>query len=160
MAKRYVVSGWKWTGNVDLKKGSLVKIFGLQSKPEWNDKIGIIMGDLDMDTMRYPVMLKDNIGERGLLKITNVMGVKLELRKFAKLRHANIHAIASYSYHIDGTACGYCGRKEEFVNLKSCGGCKGVGTRREYIIKYCNKQCQKRHWKIHKSVCGKLFSSR
>ena len=46
--------------------------------------------------------------------------------------------------------CGVCDgnsdREEATKNLKRCSGC--------YIARYCSRECQKRHFKDHKEVCG------
>jgi hypothetical protein len=47
-------------------------------------------------------------------------------------------------------ACNQCGRSSEIVpdlTLQRCSQCKTVF--------YCSLACQKKHWPIHKSVCGK-----
>lgn len=43
--------------------------------------------------------------------------------------------------------CAHCGRKdEEGERLEVCAGCRDR--------KYCNKECQKAHWKLHKIICS------
>ena len=44
-------------------------------------------------------------------------------------------------------ACGGCGAKkgEDDAALLACGKCK----KRQY----CGKECQAKHWKLHKKVC-------
>ncbi|PHH70322.1 hypothetical protein CDD80_6099 [Ophiocordyceps camponoti-rufipedis] len=43
--------------------------------------------------------------------------------------------------------CAFCGTKAgiETVNLRRCSGCK--------LVWYCSKECQSRHWKIHRTKC-------
>ena len=43
----------------------------------------------------------------------------------------------------DEDKCSYCKSKNE--NLRKCSRCK--------LVQYCNQNCQKKHWKIHKSHC-------
>ncbi|KAK3700790.1 hypothetical protein LTR37_015762 [Vermiconidia calcicola] len=52
----------------------------------------------------------------------------------------------------DYDVCGKCGAKEGAggTPLLKCGKCK----RR----KYCGMECQKKHWKLHKGVCGRAQS--
>eukprot|EP01084_Bolivina_argentea_P046031 84748_1 len=52
--------------------------------------------------------------------------------------------------------CGYCGKHEylksgkQVDKLKVCKGC--------YVVYYCNKKCQKLHWKkSHNIKCGKIW---
>lgn len=44
--------------------------------------------------------------------------------------------------------CEQCGNKQEVEDLKRCTRC--------YLAFYCNSQCQRAHWEIHKLRCGKL----
>ena len=43
------------------------------------------------------------------------------------------------------TCCAECGKEEEGVTLKMCKACMNV--------KYCNAECQKKHWLTHKTAC-------
>ena len=45
--------------------------------------------------------------------------------------------------------CGACGTIEEFVGtLMRCSSCLSAV--------YCNKECQKQHWKVHKKACQRM----
>lgn len=48
----------------------------------------------------------------------------------------------------DELKCGFCakGGKGDGKGLLKCGRCKKVW--------YCSKECQRKHWKVHKGVCG------
>jgi TPR repeat protein len=48
--------------------------------------------------------------------------------------------------------CGACWRmkKEDEPNLSRCNGCQ--------CIYYCNRECQKAHWKAHKPTCQEIAS--
>lgn len=48
------------------------------------------------------------------------------------------------------TACGGCG-KESDREGKEMARCAACSARR-----YCGKDCQKTHWKVHKKMCSKL----
>lgn len=157
--KKYLVAGWIWIGNVGLKRGDLVIIGGLKSKPEWNDKFGIICDDFNARTERYGVKLQDDESQKGLIKIDNVMGVKWDSKLFKKVRSAAIHFTAIYRNHIDINLCAYCGIKRGYCTLYQCKRCNKRGTRNRYVIRYCSKYCQKRHWHFHKNVCGSFHKS-
>lgn len=45
-------------------------------------------------------------------------------------------------------ACAYCGNAREVLKTLVCGQCGKV--------RYCNRACQKAHWKIHKKECHSL----
>lgn len=46
-----------------------------------------------------------------------------------------------------GTACSYCHRPPPATrNLKTCVACRGAA--------YCDKDCQRKHWKVHKLNCN------
>ena len=49
----------------------------------------------------------------------------------------------------DMHTCGTCGKKDTLqgVKLMTCAKCKTVN--------YCSKECQKRGWKDHKTICGR-----
>ena len=51
----------------------------------------------------------------------------------AEIKQENLHYI-----------CNGCGKNSE-AKLSKCGGCG--------YVYYCNKQCQKKHWPYHKSIC-------
>lgn len=42
--------------------------------------------------------------------------------------------------------CSNCGNKKNVKKLKKCSGC--------YLIEYCNRECQRNHWSIHKLRCS------
>ena len=44
--------------------------------------------------------------------------------------------------------CNYCGKEQTGSIILQCNGCK--------CVKYCNKVCQKKHWKEHKVLCNAL----
>ena len=46
----------------------------------------------------------------------------------------------------DKQSCESCGKTGE--NLPRCGKC--------LLVRYCNKTCQRKHWKLHKKTCGKI----
>ena len=52
---------------------------------------------------------------------------------------------------IKQSCCERCGkyRNEGGIKLKACKGCMNTF--------YCNKYCQKRHWKLHKDECNKTW---
>ena len=162
MAKRYQVCGYKWMRNITLKKGQLVTIRGIISKPHWNDTFGVICGDYDFQSGRYPVKLINYPKESGKLRKDCIMAVQLETREFRKHRHVFIHLIAVFNHQIDRKICGNCWKSETVhdTKFKQCKGCKAANTRKQYIIKYCSRKCQKRHWHIHKQICRLLYSSK
>ena len=41
--------------------------------------------------------------------------------------------------------CTMCYKKTEHKKLFDCGRCR--------LVKYCGKECQKKHWKRHKNIC-------
>jgi len=48
------------------------------------------------------------------------------------------------------THCTHCQKAQD--DLKHCGKCKSVG--------YCDRGCQKAHWKVHKKDCTRLAAQR
>merc|ERR1712008_144399 len=75
-----------------------------------------------------------------------VEGVKQELAMRKGLmsmpkRKARSHAQKSEPQV--GGECWNCGGK--FLQLKTCSGCA--------VAKYCSSDCQKQHWKKHKTIC-------
>mmetsp|Transcript_6498 Transcript_6498/g.9619 ORF Transcript_6498/g.9619 Transcript_6498/m.9619 type:complete len:358 (+) Transcript_6498:104-1177(+) len=45
----------------------------------------------------------------------------------------------------DSSKCSTCGKTEEEVTLVACANCK--------MVRYCDRHCQKNHWKEHKPNC-------
>ena len=58
---------------------------------------------------------------------------------------SSLMSSASLSSSPSSSSCDNCGALS--CSLKACSVCKSVW--------YCNKQCQKTHWKLHKSKCNK-----
>lgn len=51
-----------------------------------------------------------------------------------------------------GLACAMCKQPESAAGtLKKCGKCKK--------ILYCDRECQKKHWKSHKKVCASMANA-
>lgn len=50
-----------------------------------------------------------------------------------------------------GPRCAFCDTKAVDLHLKYCARCM--------TVKYCSKNCQKKHWKIHKLVCLTPFAN-
>ena len=44
---------------------------------------------------------------------------------------------------LDQSKCSFCGKHSE--DLKKCSRCR--------LMQYCNRECQKKHWRTHKSAC-------
>jgi hypothetical protein len=77
--------------------------------------------------------------------------------KVMENRSASSAALKEAFRHPDLTMCGYCGTlsDDDGENLKSCKCCK--------LAKYCNVDCQTKHWKMkssfgHKKVCHAVAS--
>ncbi|QDS76966.1 hypothetical protein FKW77_005488 [Venturia effusa] len=49
-------------------------------------------------------------------------------------------------------SCSSCANEALPSSLKGCAGCKSVA--------YCNKDCQKAHWKVHKKDCARSAGGR
>eukprot|EP00055_Hartaetosiga_balthica_P004381 m.141296 g.141296 ORF g.141296 m.141296 type:complete len:133 (+) comp38269_c0_seq1:96-494(+) len=53
-------------------------------------------------------------------------------------------------------ACGWCGghnSNDDGMNKNSSSGNKLLRCSRCKTTFYCNKECQKKHWKVHRKVC-------
>ena len=75
-----------------------------------------------------------------------MMGLgKLGLPKsFDQLPDPIFHGSAATSKPLpDQNKCSFCGKHSE--NLKKCSRCR--------LAQYCNRDCQKKHWNTHKTVC-------
>jgi len=59
------------------RTGDRVRICGLQSMPDWNDKVGVIMGHFSRKKKRWPIELVDKDGktQKSLLKAENLKSV-------------------------------------------------------------------------------------
>ena len=42
-------------------------------------------------------------------------------------------------------ACSYCASLREVTHTSKCGQC--------HAVRYCNRECQRKHWKFHKPLC-------
>lgn len=63
-----------------------------------------------------------------------------------RLAHAGPSTVVLTGITDPRPRCAYCNTQEEGgARLLQCSACKAV--------KYCNTQCQKAHWKVHKPVC-------
>lgn len=91
----------------------------------------------------------------GHISSVQLEGLEAESRLREKLRndklprnHCN-RLIQEIIRNLKKAACGHCGEVESNgrnIKLLSCMGCKRV--------KYCDKFCQKIHWKSHKDRCN------
>jgi len=61
----------------EFRKGDRVRISGLESKAEWNDKIATVRDHFNRDKLRWPIEIKDKDGnvEAALLKADNLKSV-------------------------------------------------------------------------------------
>lgn len=54
------------------------------------------------------------------------------------------------NHTLTGRKCAYCGTAEQtHCKFGNCSGCMNT--------KYCNKECQNKHWKQHKKVCTPIY---
>ncbi|EJD33582.1 hypothetical protein AURDEDRAFT_140623 [Auricularia subglabra TFB-10046 SS5] len=79
---------------------------------------------------------------------------KEEMRHM-KAAHPELYREAKEDKKGSQWGCRACGKVEESLppgtRLLSCAKCNNINR----VIKYCNKDCQKRDWPDHKVVCGK-----
>ena len=54
-------------------KGDIVKIVGLKSKQNWNDKLATIIGEFIADKRRWPIQMNTEDKSRALLKTGNLI---------------------------------------------------------------------------------------
>lgn len=153
----FTVSGYVFIGNRLLEQGTRVIVKGIKSKPEWNYKRAIIEEEYDSRSGRYGIRMEHDETQTGKVKRAKVMGIKFETKRFDTLEAAAIHVQAIYTYHIDYKCCNNCWKLRTYANLKRCGGCVAKKTKNEYIVRYCNRDCQKSDWKKHREICGKLY---
>lgn len=84
---------------------------------------------------------------RSLNKLSDAM-----ILEVVKVHSLELGAVRVDSAHVQLHECGLCKKKErscgEFMN---CSRCKKVV--------YCGRECQKKHWKVHKSECKAASAS-
>ena len=151
------MSGWIFIGNLLLEQGTRVIIKGIKSKPSWNHQLATIVEEYDSVSGRYGIRLEKDESQSGKVKRGNVMGKQFETKHFDTLEPRAIHVQAIYNHHIDYKCCNNCWKLRNKANLKRCARCVANGTNNEYVVRYCDKECQKMNWKRHREICGKLY---
>lgn len=73
-------------------------------------------------------------------------GIKAFLATFTTTSPFPIQHVVDKTLHSDRLSCCFCGKGgSDDQPLLVCSGCKRV--------RYCSKDCQKQHWKMHKVTC-------
>lgn len=120
-----------------LPNGSEVQIIGLKNRSELNKRFGVVKR-MDCFTGRYEVELvpMDDDKENNACPSESVAVASI------KVKRENIKKQGS---------CGNCGKYE--AKMKLCQDCMAV--------RYCNRECQTSHWKIHKKECkGRILKEK
>ena len=98
-----------------------------------------------------------------MLELANIAPTAANVKKLSKI---NIMKIVNKLKQMEnsqaGRACEEADR--ERVALKSCAACHATESaigdfkscgRCDNVVFYCNRSCQKQHWKVHKKVCNR-----
>jgi hypothetical protein len=107
------------------------------NKHRFEAKLTNAIADLGPD---HTTTIKD-VGSTKVIEITKA-GQTLFSQHIGVPSDSDLGLRACYPYNV----CGGCGQSVSAFQV--CSGCKDR--------KYCSKQCQKKHWKMHKLVCQAL----
>jgi hypothetical protein len=122
----------------EIDVGSYIRLHGLEKVPYLNGRVGLVVKEQDRSTQRFQVKLlepwKDpRTGEE----------------KDDELAFKPQNLKVRYKHQ----TCPGCRKTFGSSNLLKCSQCQ--------MVRYCSKECQKRHWKIeHKKDCKLLQSVR
>lgn len=104
--------------------------------------------ELDAQSFVNHVILKKSLDEKKI-KLPKIRD-EIFVGEFFKKRRQEIHQFLKNKeekkIEEDSKACSFC-FKSSTTSLDLCGGCK--------LVRYCNKECQKKAWPEHKKTCKK-----
>ena len=104
----------------------------------------------------YPIYFNPDPEVKGLPTIDDLAAhilrdcdpeMRESYRKLRQLTDLDLHeGYARMKERERKSKCSYCGKTSE--NLKKCTRC--------HDVQYCNKDCQQKHWKLHKGSCKEI----
>ena len=135
-----------------LPKGSDIIIVSSWKHPEWNDKFAIIIEEENEEGYLRVALVEDDKKE-GLIHSMNAVCYSFFSEDHKSIEEEFEFELFALEHQINPLFCGYCQKTKEEIGhkLRACNGCRGL---KDCIrIRYCNKDCQKKDWKRHKTIC-------